>query len=130
VKEPLALVKTSVSRNGTVKVKFNHQIRSPFTKAKERGRQMISEEDINVSRDLLDCTLAKQDENDTPSDFYLELLKWDVDQIVLFLNFTNTHSVSMSIEPDGLFCELRSPHMIVSTETGERLKQEKAFGFT
>ena len=91
---------------------------------------MISEEEINVSRDLLNCILAKQDENDTPGDYYLDLVKWDSDQIVLYLNFTNTETVSMSIEPDSLFCEVIDPNLIVSTETGELLGKEKAFAYS
>lgn len=113
-----------VTRNGKIRIKWNHKVKVPaFIKRSEpeqgrllqEGVPQIGLSEIDVTRDVASFSFVAQgDEDLSKLVFYLSITDWTEDSIELYINFTNPLIVSRGQNEDIMICTIKNPNLFIS----------------
>ena len=82
-------------------------------------RYLMPLSEVDVTRDLLDISLIKRNsEMEVVLEFYLSLLEWTENQIIVNVNFTDPTLVSQGIDEDQVVVALKYPFLFISKANG------------
>jgi hypothetical protein len=75
---------------------------------------------LDVQRDLLNLDfILKSDQSPKDVEYYLELKKWNEDQIHIQCHFTNPLEISKGLDRDTVYFNIKNPAIFVSQEGGK-----------
>ena len=87
-----------IKADGIVDLKFNQPLIPPqFDEPKqaERGRMLLSLDELDVARDVVDVKfVSKNGEESDKFEYFLSIEEWTELNLKIFVNFTNPGAVS------------------------------------
>lgn len=129
--EDVAIDVGEMSRDGKLAIDFNQPLMvppfsTPTDSDEERGRALVSVQELNVTRDIMNIEYVSEQSDANPEDLGYDIFisKWDENGIEVQFNFTNPLAVSKGRGQDKVLVAIKNPGLFASKKSGKIIQAD------